>query len=223
MKLTHQLSNLALVGAVTLGTLSAVGLGTGCSPPKVSLADGPREYVPVDYDQVLERWTRSGSLVAINELDDLLSITSTYESWDFRWAYVVRYSADYRFTVEQRKELLESTLADSRKTHQFYIALHGANRRELDLSKKTSAWVVRLIDDHGNETAAAEITPIKKPSAIERTYFPYTNVWRVAFRVRFPATIDGHPTIAPDAQWFGLRFAGAQGNSDIIWQVGAAN
>jgi hypothetical protein len=223
MNVGHLVSNLAFLCAVGVATSSLVATSTGCGTPKVSMADGPREYVPVDYDQVLDRWTRSGSLVAINELDDLLSITSTYESWDFRWAYVVRYSSDYRFTVEQRKELLEATLADSRKVHQFYIALHGTNRRELDLSRKTSAWVVRLIDDHGNETAAAEITPIKKPSAIERTYFPYTNVWRSAFRVRFPSSIDGHPTIAPDAHWFGLRFAGAQGNQDIVWQVDAPN
>lgn len=186
----------------------------------VSLAEGPRQYVPFDYDQVLKRWTRTESLVALAELDDLLTVTATFESWDFRWAYVVRYAADYRLTIDQRKRLLESTLSDVRAKHQFYIALYGPNRRWNDISRKNSAWIVRLIDDKGNESAPEEIVSIAKPNAIERTYFPYTTVFRQAFRVRFPVLLaDGRRTVASDAQWFGLRFAGAQGNQDLVWQL----
>lgn len=190
-----------------------------CATQHISLAEGPREYVPFDYESILKRWTRSESLVALHELDDLLSVTSTYESWDFRWAYVVRYADDYRLTVEQRKVLLETTLAETRQHHQFYMALHGSNRRWNDISRKSSAWVVRLIDDKGNETIPSEIQAIAKPTALETTYFPYTNVWRQAFRVKFPTSVDGRPTLAPDARWFGLRFAGAQGHQDVIWQI----
>jgi len=174
----------------------------------------------LDYEPILKRWTRTESLVALAELDDLLTVTSTFESWDFRWAYVIRYAADYRLTIEQRRILLESTLADTRTKHQFYIALYGPNRRWNDISKKDSAWIVRLIDDKGNETAPEEILPIHKPTSIERTYFPYTSIFRQAFRIRFPVTLaDGRPTVSPNARWFGLRFAGAQGNQDIVWQV----
>ena len=61
---------------------------------------------------------------------------------------------------------------------------------------------------------------IPKPGAIERTYFPYTSVWRQAFRIQFPKTAsDGRPTIAPDASWLGLRFAGAEGNEELHWDI----
>ncbi|RYE84481.1 MAG: hypothetical protein EOO75_18070, partial [Myxococcales bacterium] len=182
---------------------------TGCAAPRrVSLAEGPREYVPYDYDQILQRWTRTGTLVATNEFDDLLTVTSTFEAWDFRWAYSVRYAEDYRLTVEQRQELLDTTLAETRAEHRFYVALHGPNRRWNDLSRKDSAWVVRLIDDKGDETPARLIKSVKRPGALERTYFPYTNVWRQVFRVTFPAQRDdGTPSIAPDARWVGLRLA----------------
>jgi hypothetical protein len=197
-----------------------VAFAVGCAPRTVSLGEGPREYVPFDYEQILKRWTRTESLVALAELDDLLTVTSTFESWDFRWAYVVRYAEDYRLTVDQRQVLLEQTLEQARKEHQFYIALYGPNRRWNDISRKNSAWVVRLIDDKGNETSPVEITSIPKPTAIERTYFPYTSVWRQAFRVKFPVKhADGRTTIAPDARWFGLRFAGAQGHQDVLWQL----
>jgi hypothetical protein len=184
----------------------------------VSLAQGPREYVAADYDQVLHKWTRTEHLVALSELDDLLTVTATFESYDFRWAYVVRYAQDYRLTVEQRRRLLESTLEESNRRHVFYVALYGSNPRWTDLTRPTAAWIVRLIDDLGNETAPEEIVLIRKPGALERTYFPYTSPWRQAFRIRFPtATTGGHPTISANARWFGLRFAGSQGSQELRW------
>ncbi len=195
---------------------------TACADPRVSLGQGPREYVPSDYSQVLKTWTREQSLIDLSELDQKLNVTATYESWDFRWAYVVRYASDYRLTIGQRSELLERTLAELKDDHEFYVALYAsnANWRAADLSRTTSAWIVRLIDDQGTETAPAKIESIIKPGPLEQRYFPYTTVWRHAFRIRFPrVSTDGRPTISPSARWFGLRFAGAEGNEELIWRI----
>jgi len=206
--------------ALALALASLAMATTACSEPKVSMSTGAREYVGSDYPQVLKRWTRSQSLIAPSELDDLLSVTATYESWDFRWAYVVRYAQDYRLTVEQRRELLDKTLAETRDVHQFYVALYGSNRRWTDLTKPNSAWIVRLIDDQGDESAPATLELVVKPGALERTYFPYTTVWRQVFRIRFPRVLpDGRPSIAPDAKWLGLRFAGSEGNEELRWDL----
>lgn len=204
---------------IALPLLVLVGAGA-CSDPKVSLSKGAREYTDSDYAQVLERWTRSKSLVAISELDNLLTVTSTFESWDFRWAYVVKYANDYRLTVEQRRTLLEKTLAETQDSHRFYVTLYGTKVRWSDLTKPQTSWVVRLIDDEGNETAPTAIEPITRPGPLEIRYFPYTTVWRHVFRIKFPTTTpDGRPTIAPDARWFGLRFAGAEGNEELRWEM----
>ena len=80
-----------------------------------------------------------------------------------------------------------------------------------------------MIDDQGNETAPLEIEGIVKPGALERTYFPYTTVWRQAFRIRFPRHAEGKPSIAADAKWFGLRFAGAEGNQELHWDLEPAS
>src|SRR5450432_2241058 len=103
---------------IAVAALGALFITAGCGASTVSLAEGPREYVPTDYEQVLARWTRSQQLFVANELDDLLTATATYESWDFRWAYVVRYAQDYRLTVEQRRDLLETTLNETNEAHQ---------------------------------------------------------------------------------------------------------
>ena len=76
-----------------------------------------------------------------------------------------------------------------------------------------------MIDDQGNETAPSSIEAIAKPGALERTYFPYTTPWRQVFRVHFPRATEGRMTIAESARWFGLRFAGAEGNQELRWEV----
>jgi hypothetical protein len=156
----------------------------------------------------------------MSELDNVLSVTATYESWDFRWAYVVRYAEDYRLTIDQRRTLLEASLAESRREHEFFLALFAQKYKWGNMAEDNPAWIVRLIDDTGNEVAPQEITEIRHPGAIEHTYFPYTTPWRRLFRISFPIAFgDGRPTISPHARWFGLRFAGAQGNDELVWQL----
>lgn len=200
-------------------TLAMTSL-VACSAPQVSLQEGPREYVATDYPNVLKRWTRTESLFLFDELERALTVTATFETWDFRWSYVIRYAKDYRLTVPQRQELLAQSLEKTRKKHEFFLALYGATRKHNDLTKEDSAWIVRLIDSTGNESAPAEIESVGKPNILERRYYPYNTVWRKAFRIRFPRrNRSGTATISPNAQWAGLRFAGAWGNTDLIWDL----
>ena len=136
---------------------------------------------------MLGRWTRTERLFAFSELENYLTATATFESWDFRWAYVVRYVQDYRLTIDQRKKLLEKALDETHQRHQFFVALYGRERRYNDLTKADSAWIVRLIDDTGNETAPQEIVAIRKPNALERNYFPYNTVYPASVPHPLPA------------------------------------
>jgi hypothetical protein len=203
-----------------LTALALVGIGSvvACKgPTTVTLREGPREYVAADYDALLKRWTREERVYSLQGVDDVLSVSATFESWEFRWAYVVRYAEDYRLTIEQRRDLLGNALQDARKHHQFYVALYGNRPREADLLSKQPSWVVRLVDDLGHVTAPDEIIPIKKPGALERTYFPYTTVWRMAFRIRFPTATPAGPSIDPGAGRVVLRFSGPLGNLELPW------
>lgn len=210
--------NLQSLSKLLPPAMIAIAIAACAGAPKpVSLREGPREYVAEDYDDMLKRWTRSEPLYSLKGVDDVLSVTSTWESWEFRWAYVVRYAEDYKLTIAQRKEILSKALEDAHAHHQFYVALYGNNRREVDLASAQSAWVVRLIDDKGHVTAPDEIIPIKRPGVLEKTYFPYTTIWRQAFRLRFPVLNGGAPTVDPDAARASLRFSGPLGNLELHW------
>jgi hypothetical protein len=194
--------------------------GVGCADPKVSLREGPRTYAATDYPQVLDRWTRERRLITVAALDDLLTVTATYESWDFRWAYVARYAQDYRLTASEQRSLFDKMLGEARDSHLFYVALYGPNYRYADLTRPSPLWIVRLIDDHGNETAPLAIEQVAKPGPMERRYFPFTSVWRRVFRIRFPKRAsDGAETISPQSAFVGLRFAGAEGNQELTWEL----
>ncbi len=200
--------------------LLLLALFPACAEKQVRMSEGPREYVATDYESVLRLWTRSAQFTSLNETDNVLTVTATYESWDFRWAYAVRYAEDYRLTVDQRHALLERSLTATREHHEFYVALYAQKYKWNDLTAERPAWIVRLIDDEGTETAPSDIQVIRKPGAIEVTYYPYTSPWRSAFRLSFPRVrADGRPTISAEARWFGLRFAGPQGNQEIIWEI----
>src|SRR5437763_6049232 len=78
-------ASLALAATALFSFVPACG-----GPRPVTLHEGPREYVGADYDAILKRWTRSERLYSFQGVDDVLAATATFESWDFRWAYVIR-------------------------------------------------------------------------------------------------------------------------------------
>jgi hypothetical protein len=207
--------------ACLLGTaLSVFAISlAGCSTPSVLLVDGPRDYAATDYDRVLRQWTRTEDLVTLSALDDILTVTSTFESWDFRWAYSVRYARDYQLSAAESRTLLDGALADTRAHHRFFVALYGSNRKYSDLETPQSAWTVRLVDDRGHETAPEHVTPIAKPGPVEHTYFPYASVWRKVFRIEFPVSTPSGLSIGSDANLIALRFTGPLGSEELRWRV----
>jgi hypothetical protein len=191
-----------LGGAIATGMLFLL---IACTTPEATLAQGAREYTPNDYERVLARWTRSEDLITLRALDNILTVTATFESWDFRWAYSVRYARDYQLSETQTQARIDTALEETRHSHQFFVALHGAQRKYSDLATPQSAWTVKLVDDRGNETAPEAIVPIPKPGPIERTYFPYASVWRRVFRIKFPTSTASErrsrPILKASAAW----------------------
>lgn len=215
------------MGVRALQALAATVALAACAAPTVVLRQGPRAYTAESYEDVLERWTRSAHAYTLQGIDDHLAVTATYESWDFRWAYVVRYARDFMLSTEQRRGLLEQSLRAAESEHAFYVTLQSPTRRYGELTRPTSAWRVLLINDRRQEVAPIELEHIRRPGALERTYFPHTNVWRQAYRIRFPKRVrvpgQGDVEILDDTtRRFILRFSGPLGHADLVWQVEAS-
>lgn len=202
--------------SVFLGALGTLLLA--CASVPLTLHEGTRAFTPSEYPSVYNSWTKESSSFSFGTLQDVLSVSATFESWEFRWAYLVRYAHDHGLTTAERQRLLDSSLTDARATHRFFVTLAGPDWRESDLSSERSAWRVFLVDDRGRRTAPALIEKVEHPSQAERVYFPSVSKQRWVFRISVPAVqADGTPTIAPSAPFVILRFTGALGAVDLQW------
>jgi hypothetical protein len=208
-----------------IGLLAMAGLlASACKPPPISMEPGPRTFSPESYARVWEAWTRDKEEFSWKELAHEIFVSATFESWEFRWAYVVRYAHDYSLTPETRDEMLQASLASSRQEHRFFVTLSGMDFRESNLTGDTSAWRVLLIDPEGHQTAPMLVERVRRPTAVDRVYFPQVNPYRQTFRLTFPAVdTDGRRAIPDGAKFVVLRFTGARGRADLRWDLRPAN
>ena len=195
-------------------------LAFGCTQPKISLQPGARTFTPESYVSVWEDWTREKESFSWKELAHEIHVAATFESWEFRWAYVVRYAYDYSLKPEARDEMLDASLASSRQEHRFFVTLSGMDFKESNLTGKTSAWRVLLIDPAGKQTIPILMERVRRPTAVDRVYFPQVNPYRQTFRITFPAVeADGRKTVPDGAEFMVLRFSGARGRADLKWEL----
>jgi hypothetical protein len=183
----------------------------------VSLAEAPHDFRAQDYEPILEKWTRQKRLNSIEQMDNVLTVAATYESSEFRQAYTARYARDYLLDPGQERQMLEESLDSSKKYHEFFVALFAQRPSMGDLDEPDPLWVVRLVDSEGHQISPWQIEPDRKPNAMERTYFPYVSPYRKVFRIIFERESPEGPTVSPDADWFGLRFSGARGETTLRW------
>lgn len=206
----------ALLPLIALSFFAAAS----CGPGSVPIRESTRAFTAGDYGGIYDRWTRSADDFDFGRLAEILHVTATFESWEFRWAYVVRYAADHSLTTDERTRTLEQSLADSRERHRFLVTVGVPIFREGDLTGQYSDVRVILVDPSGRQTSPSEILRVGRPSTDQRIYFPSINRQRHTFRIAFPTVgEDGAPTIPDDAQEIMLRFAGALGTVDLHWSL----
>lgn len=210
----------AKTAALTFTAGCAAVLFAACATAPVRLDPAPRTFTPKDYERVYELWTRDADEFAWGRLTDVLSVTATFESWEFRTAYIVRYAEDHGIDVAERDRLIAAALEDAETHHRFFVTLVGPNYRESDLTGRRAAFRALLVDDDDRATAPVTLERIHRPSPAEKVYFPSVTPLRMTFRIAFPATReDGSPTIPEDARRVRLRFTGATGRVDLAWDV----
>lgn len=207
--------------AWAVGALGACAVA-GCASTQIALDHSPRAFAPEDYEDVYEAWTRSEERFNWGDLRHVLRVTATFESWEFRWAYVTRYAYDQSLEPAEREAMLQASLAEAQKEHSFVVSLIGDDIRESNLTGKQSAWRVLLLADDQRQVVPVSFERIKRPGAVERVYFPSISPQRNAFRVSFPALYeDGAPTIPAHAKVVTLRFTGPRGRVDLNWELGS--
>ena len=218
-------------GRAVLAAALAAALAGGCGPRGsavvVDLGQTPRSYAPSDYRTVLARWTRRALIT--RDFDTSLDVAATFKSHDFRWAYSVRYAAQYQLSTADQDKLLRQQLAELDAAHEFVVSAAATRFEWVDFGKKDSVWRIRLLDDRGHEVPPMEIRKLRTPVAELEAFFPPSTrsqpmaSFYTTYLMRFPRKLpDGSPVDLEHAGKVTLRFAGVLGAAELNWVIKSA-
>lgn len=190
---------------------------SACKPPKVDLSTTRRRYEPHQYRDIWKRWTRSDKSFE----DILVNIRAfaTYWSHDFSYAYSVKYADMFELGPKQA-QAFENDLLDAKTNHhEFMVSVVTQDPEWNDLAEKNSIWRISLIADKGLEIEPADVRRIPRITSTHKTFFPQIDLFHELYRIRFPRTINGKPTIPQDSSSFALRISGPKGKLSLKWEI----
>lgn len=192
-----------------------------CAPPRVDFGETARRYGERDYDEVLQRWTRTSSLY--RGLTSILFLSGTLKTWDFRQAYMARYITRYALSPAERESLLARERAAHESAHEVFLSFAPQVRRWSDLAPPASPWHLSLVNENGEEVHPLAVSRIRHLTPDVQEFFPYHGPFAEAYVVRFPRKLaDGRPLLGPSPRKLVLRLAGAPGRTELVWVAGAA-
>jgi hypothetical protein len=201
-------------GTNLLGLLALVALAA-CAIPRTIHFAPPREIPAVsEFAAIRKAWTRDASVVPASGFENVLTLTATCLSPEFRAAYVARYGRDYQLGPSERADLLRAQQTTGGRELQFFVtAFAGTDFDDADLADPDRGWRVLLVTSRGR-WAHTTLDKIHRPTAVQRAYFPHAHRQRHVFLVGFP------PVVGPSDRWFRLHVVSARGQAELEWRLG---
>lgn len=196
----------ALLG--TLGACSNIPPYVGEPPP--TLKDQKAEEA---YLAVLARY--SGRDEIYDGFDTRIFTGATLQTPAFREARVRRQAAFQVLPPPKVEALLAEEMAEAAKFHDVFFGVHLNDSRYDDFSQKRTIWRLALV------TPAGEVTPLEvrrmgRADLNVQAFYPYTGLFWVGYRVRFPITFsNGEPVIPDGTSQVALRVASSLGKTEL--------
>ena len=170
----------------------------------VSVACAPTDERPVsltgtwpsetgDYAKITERWTRHDRVRGdIDEhLTEIVSVSATLLSPEWRAAYVARRADDERLPPARRQALLDAQRERDASYYEVMLLVRANERRLIDFDRgERSVWRVALSDGDQREIEAIAIERDRRLHSVIREYFPHMGDFDQAFLVRFPRDLE---------------------------------
>jgi hypothetical protein len=206
-------------GGLGLLLLATAMAGPGCATQKqlaVDFSETPRDYLPVDYLGVYDRWTRHD--YAEHDVDKALEVWATFKSWDFREAYVEKYASVYSLPDTERGKIRQGERDAYHTAYEFHVVAQSANWDWNDLDKPNTPWRLTLVDALGHELPSERVRLRKLPDAYEREFFPAKGPFTKTYDVRFIVPAPGGDFVGPKSGSLTLRIASPIGRVDLSWK-----
>ncbi|MCY1042953.1 hypothetical protein OV208_16655 [Corallococcus sp. bb12-1] len=140
---------------------------------------------------------------------------ATLQTPTFRDARVRRRALFQTLPAAKVEALLAEEQAEAAKFHEFFLGVHVNDMRYDDFANRNSIWRLALVTPAG-EVTPVEVRRIGRADLNVRAYYPYTTLFWVAYRVRFPRTFtEGQPVIPEGTEQVMLRVASSLGKAEL--------
>lgn len=207
----RRLRLLLALGAAAAGCASA-------RPAIVDFSEATKSYRAEDYGTVYDAWTRHAKAVA--DVGTVMEIWATLESWDFRQAYIAKYSKTYDLPEGERESLAKAQLDTARAVYEIHLVAQSTNDRWNDLANRNSPWRVTLLDGTGAELAPTKVKQEKLPDAYEGEFFPSRTPFSRTYTLRFVKPEGAGATfVGPASGRLILRLASPVGKVEVTWEA----
>ena len=211
---------------------AALFMSCAREPARVDLSIRQTKIAPSQYYRVLRKWTRSYKV--IRKFDTTLDVHAVLLSWEFRWAYTVRFARDYGLTEVKKQQFWATQRSLLDKYVEFVVSASCAEYEWNDLDRgnpqlsksvpgdeqKGSIWRVTLHVDDRAPLEPVEIRAIEPITELHRSFFPFIGHFHRLYRIRFPARHpDGTRVLNGDVHVVKLVFAGPLGRAELAWKT----
>jgi len=191
----------------------------GSKVPPVTLS-GEWPQTAGDYEKVSEAWTRRGEIIGdfSNGFDRVLDVRATFQSPEWRTAYVAHRAKLELMPANKRAKLLAEQRATDEKYYEVTLLVTTYSFRENDLQKgKRSIWRLALVDSKGNESEPIEVESVRTPQKFLKPYYPQLRPQDEVYVARFAK--EGLSIFDDGAKQLSFKMAGARGGVELLWKT----
>ncbi|MBA3458104.1 MAG: hypothetical protein H0T42_33790 [Deltaproteobacteria bacterium] len=199
---------------IRIAALIVVCLVAACGAvePRIRLNDEWPARVE-KYDDVVDKWTRRGTLRG--GYQEVLELAATLKSPEWRAAHASRDADNRGLQGEARTQLLAQAQAAAAGPYELQVMVTTWDRRENDLDRGAkSVWKIVLLDEQGMEVAPLEIVKDKRPAFVVRAEYPALGDFAQSYVARFPREAK---ILGPDVKRVRLRISSSRGGLELIW------
>lgn len=196
--------------------VAATLLAVACTPPPVDLR--PVTTVQGDYDDVLDRWTRSTE--SYDGFKSSLFVEATLFGPEMSEAWLREQARLFHQDEPTVAASRASLTQDTALTYRFFVALFTNETRWNDLDRPDPAFRMWLGTDLGPRVAPASIERVRDRNETVRALFPYLGPFRQGYIVRFPRVAGGGVQSIPEgATHVTLELTGPHGSATLEWEL----
>jgi len=182
---------------------------------RVDFSDRDRGLRGDEYVSVFHRWTRHDRVA--QGADTILEAWGTLKSWEFREAYVERYSDLYGVSNADRVAMKKNQHELERDNLEFVLVAQCWNYKWNDLNKPSSAWRITVVDGAGHELSPDSVHLERLPDLFEREFFPTRTSFSKTYLVRFKRPKEEGGFMGESSGRLTLRVASPQGQAELVW------